>query len=83
MDELSESISDQETPEKELIYENERMLVRNAVGTLPEIQRMAISLFYFHDQSYLEISDIMDLPMNTLKSHIRRAKQSLMKLLIR
>lgn len=59
-----------------------RMKVRDAVKDLTENQRMATILFYFHEKSYEEIAKIMDQPMNTIKSHIHRAKAQLAETLI-
>lgn len=81
MDEISTHFSDYTTPETEFLQNEKYIQVRNAVGTLPEDQRMAISLYYFHNRSYIEIADIMNIPLNTLKSHIHRAKQTLKNIL--
>jgi len=40
-------------------------------------QRTALHLCYREEKSYLEIAGIMSLPVNTVKSHIRRAKEAL------
>ncbi|MBC8548300.1 MAG: sigma-70 family RNA polymerase sigma factor [Candidatus Brocadiales bacterium] len=77
MDEMPTHLSDGASPEMDLLRNDLHTAVRNAVGTLPKVQRMAISLYYFHDRSYVEIAEIMSIPMNTLKSHIYRAKQTL------
>ncbi len=77
MDEIPMTLSDYSTPESDFLRSDTHVRVRNAVGSLPKDQRLAISLFYFHDQSYAEIAEIMDIPQNTLKSHIHRAKQTL------
>ena len=44
-------------------------------------QRLALTLFYFEDLRYEDISDVMNIPLNTVKSHIRRAKERLAELL--
>lgn len=66
-------------PEEAHIVRDEKLQVRRAVYELPEKHRLAISLYYFHEKSYEEISKIMDVPMGTIKSYIHRAKQSLAK----
>ncbi len=40
--------------------------------TLPEDYRAAITLRYFEDMSYEEMSRILELPVGTLKSHVAR-----------
>jgi RNA polymerase sigma-70 factor, ECF subfamily len=44
---------------------------------LKQEQRIALHLLYKEDKSYKEIADIMELPINTVKSHIRRGKDVL------
>lgn len=51
--------------------------VRAALATLPPGQRLALTLQYFEDVRYEEIAEIMGLPLNTVKSHIRRGKERL------
>lgn len=55
--------------------------VRAALKTLPLPQRMALTLHYFQDRSYEQIAAVMDLPMNTVKSHLLRGKQRMARLL--
>jgi RNA polymerase sigma-70 factor (ECF subfamily) len=38
-------------------------------------------LYYFEDLKYTDIAEILDLPLNTVKSHIRRGKERLAELL--
>jgi RNA polymerase sigma-70 factor (ECF subfamily) len=56
--------------------------LRDAVESLPVRQRIAITLYYFQDKSYEDIAAIMGMPLNTLKSHLHRAKASLAQALI-
>src|ERR1700704_23219 len=51
--------------------------VRDALARLPAQQRLALTLHYFEDLRYEDIADVMDLPLNTVKSHIRRGKERL------
>ncbi len=51
--------------------------VREALARLPEAQRLALTLHYFEEMRYEEIADVMGLPLNTVKSHIRRGKERL------
>jgi RNA polymerase sigma-70 factor (ECF subfamily) len=52
-------------------------VVRRAVEQLPEGQRLALTLHYFEDMRYEDIADVMGVPLNTVKSHIRRGKERL------
>ncbi|MBC8376026.1 MAG: RNA polymerase sigma factor [FCB group bacterium] len=56
--------------------------IRQAISALPTLQSDAITLYYLKEFQYTEVADIMDIPLNTLKSHIRRAKAKLKLLLM-
>ena len=55
--------------------------VRAAIAKLPDAQRLALTLHYFEDLRYEDIADVMGVPLNTVKSHIRRGKERLAVLL--
>jgi RNA polymerase sigma-70 factor (ECF subfamily) len=55
--------------------------VRQALAELSVPQRLALTLFYFDDLRYEDIAEVMNVPLNTVKSHIRRAKERLAQLL--
>ncbi len=56
--------------------------VRQAISGLPPLQSDAITLYYLKEFQYTEVAKIMDIPLNTVKSHIRRAKANLKLLLM-
>lgn len=68
-------------PEDESEWRESAGEVREALRRLPESQRLALTLHYFEEMRYDEIADIMRLPLNTVKSHIRRGKERLGQLL--
>jgi RNA polymerase sigma-70 factor (ECF subfamily) len=45
--------------------------VRNAMGTLTEVQREAVSLAYFGGYTHTEVATMLDLPVGTAKTRIR------------
>jgi RNA polymerase sigma-70 factor (ECF subfamily) len=55
--------------------------VRAALEQLTPTQRLALTLFYFQDLSDRDIAAVMDLPVNTVKSHIHRGKARLVQIL--
>jgi RNA polymerase sigma-70 factor (ECF subfamily) len=64
-------------PEEEIQLRESAAEVRAALETLPPQQRLALTLHYFQDQRYEDIAEVMGLPLNTVKSHIRRGKERL------
>src|SRR4029453_11608570 len=51
--------------------------VRRALAQLEEHHRLVLTLYYFDDMKYTDIAEVLDLPLNTVKSHIRRGKERL------
>ena len=64
-------------PEEELTLRESATEVRQALAHLPTAQRLALTLYYFDDMRYEDIAEAMGLPLNTVKSHIRRGKERL------
>jgi RNA polymerase sigma-70 factor, ECF subfamily len=64
-------------PEEELTLRESATEVRRAMAELPPAQRLALTLHYFEDMRYEDIAETMHLPLNTVKSHIRRGKERL------
>jgi RNA polymerase sigma-70 factor, ECF subfamily len=51
--------------------------VRAAMASLPPKQAVCIELYFYYDLKYSEISEITGFPVNTIKSHVFRAKKIL------
>jgi len=64
-------------PEQEVALRESANEVRAALNDLPPAQRLALTLHYFEDMRYEDIAETMHLPLNTVKSHIRRGKERL------
>jgi RNA polymerase sigma-70 factor, ECF subfamily len=75
-DETAEQIPDlSAVPEAQLVREEERGVVGRILERLPEMYTMVIKMRFFDDLSYAEIAEIIGKPVNTIKSHIFRAKE--------
>lgn len=59
----------------------EAMRLADALKALPPIRKAAVVLRYYEDLPEAEIARILDRPLNTVKSDIRRALQTLRPLL--
>ncbi|HMQ35224.1 MAG TPA: sigma-70 family RNA polymerase sigma factor [Chloroflexaceae bacterium] len=64
-------------PEQALASRELRDQVRRALVQLEEHYRLVLTLYYFDDLKYTDIAEILDIPLNTVKSHIRRGKERL------
>ncbi len=56
-------------------------MIRHAIHELPEKYRQVIEMRHMEEKSYQEISDLLDLPLGTVKAHIFRAREMLYKAL--
>jgi RNA polymerase sigma-70 factor (ECF subfamily) len=59
------------------LREETALAVRAAMAALPERQAICIELYFFYDLKYSEIEEITGFPVNTIKSHVFRAKRLL------
>ena len=64
-----------------LIREEDIGLLNNAIEQLGELQRTVIVLFYKEELSLEDINIVMEIPINTIKSHLFRARQALKKII--
>jgi RNA polymerase sigma-70 factor (ECF subfamily) len=55
----------------------QRQAVDAALALLPLEQRTVVQLTYFHDMGYAAIADIMDCPVNTVKTRMFHARRRL------
>jgi RNA polymerase sigma-70 factor (ECF subfamily) len=74
----SEAAPDAEFPASSV---EDALRLADALKTLPPIRKAAIVLRYYEDLPEAEIAQILDRPLNTVKSDIRRALQALRPLL--
>ena len=58
---------------------NERVM--QAISTLPEKERLAITLCKYHGLSYLEVSEALDCSVGAVKTHIFRGRAKLVDIL--
>jgi len=63
-----------DTPERAALRSAAKEAVQAAIKELPERFRVCVDLFFFYDRSFKEIEAITGIPVNTIKSHVFRAK---------
>jgi len=56
------------------------MDVKHQLEQLPDKYRQVLTLFYLEEKSYQEVSDLLSVPLGTVKALLFRAKKQLLKL---
>lgn len=79
---LEQTIADTSPlPQEEAQLEEKRRKVRAALDRLPEKQRSALILSYYHQLTYVQIAETMGCSVGTVKTHMFRALKKLSTLL--
>lgn len=73
------SLITNKTPEEQIIGQEEKRLVKQAVDKLPERLRVIVLLFYMEELSVTQIALILKIPQGTVKSRLYQARKSLEK----
>ncbi|MCH5250737.1 MAG: sigma-70 family RNA polymerase sigma factor [Lachnospiraceae bacterium] len=73
---LLEKISDNEEFIPESLVENKekQRLIKEIIDGLSDMQRLCVIGFYYNELSQEEIANELGIPLNTVKSHLNRAK---------
>lgn len=69
------------TPEQLIEIKERNQILHEAVASLPDYQKIIVTLYHVHHKSYEEIAEIMDLPIGTVKSRLNRARLALSEIL--
>jgi RNA polymerase sigma-70 factor (ECF subfamily) len=64
-------------PDYDVLHEERRRALKEAVANLPENYRIIIKLRHEEEMEYAEISKKLDLPLGTVKAHLFRARKML------
>jgi RNA polymerase sigma-70 factor (ECF subfamily) len=63
------------SPEKTILDKEKQALVQDILAELPETDRAAVILQFWHDYSYDEIAEALDLSSSAVKSRLFRARR--------
>ncbi len=63
------------SPEHRLLTEELSEWVRRTLVKIPEVYHQLIRMHFFEGRSYQEISKALEMPVNTIKSYVFRAKE--------
>jgi RNA polymerase sigma-70 factor (ECF subfamily) len=74
-------VSTANTDEPEYDFENKQraIILKEAINSLPQNQKVAFTLSKYEELSYQEIAAIMDLSVSSVESLLFRAKKGLQK----
>jgi RNA polymerase sigma-70 factor, ECF subfamily len=72
-------VSTDNSPEENQLRQITRDAVHDAMAELPEKYAVCLDMYFSYDIPYQEICEITGFPVNTIKSHIFRAKKILRK----
>lgn len=81
IEEHSLNFSVENNVEEHIVLSDVKKDIREAIEQLPDQHRAVVVLRYMQDFSYKEIAESLDLPLNTVKSYLFRARQQLQSLL--
>jgi len=72
-----------ESPTPDQLAENKERsaVVQKAITSLPEYQKLIVTMYHVHNKSYEEIAEILRLPIGTVKSRLNRARRALKEIL--
>jgi RNA polymerase sigma-70 factor (ECF subfamily) len=71
--------SDDRTPESELLLSETQRLIHDAIASLPVKYKSVMILKYLQELSLQEISDVLEMPVTTVKTRVHRGREFLRK----
>ena len=71
--------SDDRTPESEFMISETKQTVYDAIESLPAKYKSVMILRYLQEMSLQEISDVLDIPVTTIKTRVHRGREFLRK----
>ncbi|NGZ77802.1 RNA polymerase sigma factor SigW [Saccharibacillus alkalitolerans] len=71
--------SDNRTPETEYMISETRTTIHEAIDGLPPKYKTVMILRYLQELSLQEISDVLDMPVTTIKTRVHRGREFLRK----
>jgi RNA polymerase sigma-70 factor (ECF subfamily) len=71
--------NDDRTPESEMLLSETQQIIRDAMETLPAKYKSVMVLRYLQDLSLQEISEVLDMPVTTVKTRVHRGREFMRK----
>lgn len=54
-----------------------RIALKTAIRTLPPVEQQALEMVYYHGMTLTEVAEALNVPLNTVKTRLHRARQRL------
>lgn len=77
MDGYSVLPAEEPGPEDNLVLSERQRIIMEAIASLPDKYKAAVALKYYQDLSLQEISEILQIPVSTVKTRIHRGREYL------
>lgn len=74
-------LADSPDPEEILVTEQKEKIIKNVIEKLNPRYRKLIELRYFEELSYIEIAELLELPIGTVKARLFRSRELLLNML--
>ena len=74
-------LSAADTPERDLVRREQYAVLQAGLAAVPAEARIVLTLYYGAGRTYREIAAIRGIAMNTVKTHLRRGRAALRKVL--
>ena len=65
-------------PEEKIIKSQKEKLLKEIVKKLPPDYRRIVTMRYYSEYSYIEISEILNIPIGTVKARLHRSRELLL-----
>ncbi len=80
---FSDNLEDENIlPDEAIEKLEDKELLNKLLSELPESYQTVLTLYYQEDMTFKEIGEVLGKPLNTVKSHHRRALESLKKMVL-
>ena len=81
LEDIPEQVSNLPSPQEQAVQNESASELHTAIKELPLKYQTVISLYYWQERSYEEIAEIMQVPLGTVRTWLKRSKEQLKEVL--
>ncbi|WDV47342.1 sigma-70 family RNA polymerase sigma factor [Clostridiaceae bacterium M8S5] len=78
---LSKVKDDKISPQDSILLDEKNIELHEAISELPDKYKSVINLYHFNNISYIQISEVLDIPVKTVETRLYRARRKLREIL--